>query len=420
MKPAPRSLHVAPLLAATAGLWLQASASAQSAQFSNPTDTVKVFGETVLGASFTIEAVLMRQSAEGGSNRVFGEQLDSQEDKGFSVSASGIGGSVWSGACNPSGLGTSTTVPVGEWHHVAFVRDGGAFTIYIDGQVSLTGPASCPSFNAAGGNMAIGAFPYTFQAYVQPSFIGRIDWFRVSSVARYTAPFAVPCEPASDNATVMLFKFNDPPGTTNPVDSGPSHFNATVGTGFPDATSPVFGFPANPAATAVIDQSAGVVCPGGGANFSVTATGGAPLFYQWQLETAPGQWLSLGNDPAPLPCGGNASFAYAAPINSPAVTIGSHGCPGPFNVRCLVTSACGTVASSPARLFISPADIGRQGGVPGSDGVHDNNDFVVFIDDFFNSRPEADVGATGGVLGSDGQFNNNDFVSFIDLFFGDC
>jgi hypothetical protein len=30
------------------------------------------------------------------------------------------------------------------------------------------------------------------------------------------------------------------------------------------------------------------------------------------------------------------------------------------------------------------ADIGMQGGAPGQDGVLDNNDFVVFIDLFFN------------------------------------
>jgi len=66
------------------------------------------------------------------------------------------------------------------------------------------------------------------------------------------------------------------------------------------------------------------------------------------------------------------------------------------------------------------ADMGATGGVPGSDGLLNNNDFVVFIDYFFQHNPLADVGSTGGVHGSDGAFDNNDFVVFIDLFFTGC
>ncbi|MDP1663104.1 MAG: GC-type dockerin domain-anchored protein [Phycisphaerales bacterium] len=67
-----------------------------------------------------------------------------------------------------------------------------------------------------------------------------------------------------------------------------------------------------------------------------------------------------------------------------------------------------------------PGDIGRTGGVPGSDATRDNNDFVVFIDWFFMSDSRADCGRTGGVAGPDGLFNNNDFVVYIDQFFAPC
>jgi len=66
------------------------------------------------------------------------------------------------------------------------------------------------------------------------------------------------------------------------------------------------------------------------------------------------------------------------------------------------------------------ADMGGTGGVPGADGVLDNNDFVVFIDRFFNGSAGADVGMIGGQPGSDGLLDNNDFVVFIDLFFAGC
>ncbi|MDP1662628.1 MAG: GC-type dockerin domain-anchored protein, partial [Phycisphaerales bacterium] len=67
-----------------------------------------------------------------------------------------------------------------------------------------------------------------------------------------------------------------------------------------------------------------------------------------------------------------------------------------------------------------PADIGQQGGTPGSDGLLNNNDFIVFIDYFFAANPLADVGQQGGTAGADGLFNNNDFIVFIDLFFAGC
>ena len=66
------------------------------------------------------------------------------------------------------------------------------------------------------------------------------------------------------------------------------------------------------------------------------------------------------------------------------------------------------------------ADVGQQGGVAGFDGLLDNNDFIVFIDLFFNQSPIADFGQQGGVPGADGQFDNNDFIVFIDKFFGGC
>ena len=64
-----------------------------------------------------------------------------------------------------------------------------------------------------------------------------------------------------------------------------------------------------------------------------------------------------------------------------------------------------------------PADVGRTGGASGFDRTLDNNDFVVFIDYFFNANPLADLGSTGGVPGADMIFDNNDFVVFIDDFF---
>jgi len=71
-------------------------------------------------------------------------------------------------------------------------------------------------------------------------------------------------------------------------------------------------------------------------------------------------------------------------------------------------------------VLCGPADIAGQGADGNGDGVLDNNDFIVFIERFFNNDPRADVGAVGGVPGNDGAFDNNDFIVFIDLFFAGC
>ena len=93
---------------------------------------------------------------------------------------------------------------------------------------------------------------------------------------------------------------------------------------------------------------------------------------------------------------------------------------GVLEVRCRISSACGVRYSKPAQLFMASADVGVQGGLPGGDGVYDNNDFIVFINRFFSRRVEADLGSQGGELGSDGLHDNNDFIVFIDLFFAGC
>ena len=67
-----------------------------------------------------------------------------------------------------------------------------------------------------------------------------------------------------------------------------------------------------------------------------------------------------------------------------------------------------------------PADIGVAGGMSGRDGILNNNDFVVFVDYFFDHHPLADRGTTGGLPGSDGAFDNNDFIVFVDQFFSGC
>lgn len=66
------------------------------------------------------------------------------------------------------------------------------------------------------------------------------------------------------------------------------------------------------------------------------------------------------------------------------------------------------------------ADVGVTGGEAGQDGQLDNNDFIAFINYFFELDPIADMGITGGEPGADGAWDNNDFIAFINHFFAGC
>ncbi|MFT3685530.1 MAG: GC-type dockerin domain-anchored protein [Phycisphaerales bacterium] len=149
-----------------------------------------------------------------------------------------------------------------------------------------------------------------------------------------------------------------------------------------------------------------VACVSGSASFSVTSTPGAgqdgPTSYQWR------------KDGSPLGAAANPSAATAT-LSLTGLQTADRG-----DYTCVVSNACGAATTSPARLLVSPADMGTTGGTPGADGAYNNNDFIAFINAFFAGDTRADLGKAGGVTGNDGLFDNNDFIAFISLFFAGC
>ena len=115
------------------------------------------------------------------------------------------------------------------------------------------------------------------------------------------------------------------------------------------------------------------------------------------------------------PAFGVNTFFYWGPSLNPYTLTGWSNRAQYTGVATAMVRAVGRVPAQPCA-----ADIGVTGGTPGSDGVLDNNDFVVFIDRFFAHTPSADVGSTGGAPGADGAWDNNDFIVFIDQFFAGC
>jgi hypothetical protein len=211
----------------------------QQVTFVRNTDTILVPGNTAIASTMTIEARVAVQGA--GSGYFFQEQMNAAEDKAMALYLAGLGGAAWRGVAY-SGFSVNFTWTLCEWTHVAFVVEGNAERIYVDG--ALIGSRTVPGTiqNSAQSAMSVGAF-MPLVGGLRDSVRGSIDWMRVSSVARYSGSSATPpsSEPASDAATLLLYHFNEPAGSTTVIDQGPNGWNGTLGAWFAGATSPVLG-----------------------------------------------------------------------------------------------------------------------------------------------------------------------------------
>ena len=102
------------------------------------------------------------------------------------VSSSGSGWAI--------NTGTVGSAPINQWHHIAVVRNGGTFTLYVNGSSAASSSAvSATTALMAGTQHVIGAHQNsTYQIY----FVGYIDDLRITRFARYTgASLTVPTGP---------------------------------------------------------------------------------------------------------------------------------------------------------------------------------------------------------------------------------
>lgn len=238
--------------------------------------------------------------------------------------------------------------------------------------------------------------------------------FTFSGTSRLTAGVTYWIVARKQSGPGSVFMTENLIGDTSPwVFTSNGFLNGVASTGptiFPGPALRVHGTPACDLALTQQPASA-AACPNGSAMFSVAAAGTGPFMYQWQVQTAPGVWQTMGNDPGPLPCGGGA-FSYAAPINSPSVSIGIRPCPGDptqpqrFQVRALVTSGCGGLTSSEATYTICPADFNCSGGV----SVQDIFDFLAA---YFAGQPSADFNGSGTI-------SVQDIFDFLGAYFAGC
>lgn len=114
-----------------------------------------------------------------------------------------------------------------DWHHLAFVRNGANFYIFVDGVAQSLGvPKTTANTNLAA--------PYTIGdklVSVYADFTGYIDEFRFSKgIARWTSGFTPPAAPYSAPATQAVVIWNSDSATDVPT-SAYMVADSTVGTG---------------------------------------------------------------------------------------------------------------------------------------------------------------------------------------------
>jgi hypothetical protein len=220
---------------------LAPSARAGVALFGRPSDTIEVSGQTVFGTASTYEAVILFPSALSGTGRVFNEWQDFVEDKFFAV-APGPSGAIH-GFYIPLGGGVLTgsgAISTDQWHHVAYVYDGSEERLYLDGTLLQSRAVSGDVADGTGSVSHVGAI--FRDGAMQNGFVGLIDVLRLSDVARYAGSSFTPPSPdlTSDANTVLLYTFDEAPGSQTVADASSLARTGTPGAGFGGATSPSF------------------------------------------------------------------------------------------------------------------------------------------------------------------------------------
>ena len=111
-----------------------------------------------------------------------------------------------------------------DWHHIAFVNNGSALTIFIDGVLKKTKEYEGPVATLSNSDLWIGTLSTVVgsdHVEVTDYFEGVIDQIRFSNSARYSADFE-PVVMTVDADTVALWDFN---GNTD--DSSSNALNLT-------------------------------------------------------------------------------------------------------------------------------------------------------------------------------------------------
>ncbi len=201
------------------------------AHFGATTDSIRILGNTTSATTAFTREMRIRVAPGSELGHVLSEQRDAVEAKITRIGALEFKQDDIRGyTCGSVTMSPLDATFAGGWHHVAHVRDGSTARLFIDGVLmqEQTGLATCTA-DSSDSAMAIGRFVYGTPCCFGlplPSFLGDLDWIRVSDVARYSTNFTPPMESTitADTSTELLLKFNEPAGTATLIDESDHQF----------------------------------------------------------------------------------------------------------------------------------------------------------------------------------------------------
>ena len=154
-----------------------------------------------LPADFTIECHLYAVSWAGHGGFVYFAGQYQISDYSpvlpfFNSGVPGIGAYAAPASLSFVNATSGAAIPLNTWTHVAWVRSGNRWSVFVDGtERLLAASASGTPYNSTA------PFVIGRHTFVDPpgyAFNGYIDDFRITKVARYTANFTPPTEPFPD------------------------------------------------------------------------------------------------------------------------------------------------------------------------------------------------------------------------------
>lgn len=177
------------------------------------------------------EQGLFSKYSTGGGTSIRGYNIR------YSAANGGFRTVLGNGTSSGESLNTPWTPAVGQWYHLAFVRSGSTYFIFVDGTKVEEYALSLTTIQDAAIGLAIGVS----QTVTNSNFNGWVDEVRITKgAAVYTAGFAPPSSAYPDGRTVSLLHFDGAQDSTTFTDQygrvWTPHGNAKI-----DTVDSVFG-----------------------------------------------------------------------------------------------------------------------------------------------------------------------------------
>ena len=185
----------------------------QSAAFFD-SDKVEISNATGLGAfgtgDFTVEAYVKFTDNGHYYGRII--EFGGVNHNAFVVDGTTAPFRLRYDAAGSTYYGTSGTIPLGKWTHVAVVRNSGTLKFYVDG---VEGGSHSSTEDLSGGSAQIGNYLGS-----QLDFDGYMQDLRVYSSAKYTSNFTPPNNPTNKIPGIFLDLGVDSPVNGNEASTG--------------------------------------------------------------------------------------------------------------------------------------------------------------------------------------------------------